>query len=167
MPASSITVPLVGMHFRPPAKFVLAALPAGAPLRLEAEPGNPYDAKAIRVFARCDSIPESQYGTLAEALLGTGLDIEDVLAGGIDPGASGAVHAGEIWLGYIADSDGKLCRQGGLAGNREVAAMAPLSDDGLSVFVGGLAASLVFAGDGSPGVLVRQTPVASDGVAAP
>jgi hypothetical protein len=142
------------MHFRPPAKFVLASLPAGCQLRLEPEPSNPYDEKAIMVFCQAKDIPESQHGALAEALLGTGFDISDVLAGGIDPSGSGAVGAGEIWLGYVADSDGKLCRQRGCAGNAQVREMLDENADPAD-WTGKLLASLVFASDGAPGVLVR------------
>jgi hypothetical protein len=44
------TAPLVGMHFRPPAKAILAVLPGHTPLRCVLEPDNPYDANAIAVF---------------------------------------------------------------------------------------------------------------------
>lgn len=41
---------LVGAHFRPPAKAVLAALPSETPLALRAEPENPYDTQAMAVY---------------------------------------------------------------------------------------------------------------------
>ena len=42
--------PLVGSHFRPPAKALLASLPAGFHLELRPEPLNPYDPNAIEVW---------------------------------------------------------------------------------------------------------------------
>jgi hypothetical protein len=47
---------LVGAHFRPPAKLILAALPAGTPLVLEPEPENPYDPQALKVCIRTENI---------------------------------------------------------------------------------------------------------------
>lgn len=54
---TSHTLPLVGMHFRPPAKAILAVLPVGCPLWLEPEPENPYDANALKVNVRSADIP--------------------------------------------------------------------------------------------------------------
>lgn len=41
--------PIVGMHFRPPAKAIIANLPSGTPLLLEAEPDNQYDNNAVKI----------------------------------------------------------------------------------------------------------------------
>jgi len=87
---TNFTVPLVGAHFHPPAKWVLPCLPAGIILRLEPDPGNPYDEFAIRVLCASESIPVGQHEMLAEALVGTAFELADVLA------------AGEIWLGFVA-----------------------------------------------------------------
>lgn len=103
----TLTVPLVGSHFRPPAKQVLAHLPNGTQLRLEPESENPYDANAIRVYCQGSAIPESEHPQLAEDLVGTGSELEEVLGQ-------------EIWLGYIGDSKGKLCQKNGWRGNAEV-----------------------------------------------
>lgn len=128
----TLTVPLVGMHFRPPAKQVLAALPSGAELILEPEPENPYDPKAVKVLARTKAIPTSQHSSLDESLQGTGVYLQDLLAWE------------DIWLGYVADSDGKVCA-GGKPGNREVvSAMLSASHQ----------ATLVFLPDGKPAVVV-------------
>ena len=125
----TVLVPLVGMYFRPPAKLVLGVLPSGASLRLVAEPDNPYDAKAIKVFVAFSEIPESQRVELAKALPSAGYDIDELEA------------TGEIHLGYIADSDGKVCRATGMRGNREIA--------------GASSGTLSFAADGSPLVVVE------------
>lgn len=103
-----LRAPLVGMHFRPPAKVILASLPAGAGLQLELEPENPYDPKALRVLVSPDEIPAGQHESLAEALPASGHELHEVLAG--EP----------VWLGYVADSDGKICQTARLPGNREL-----------------------------------------------
>lgn len=45
-----LTAPIVGMHFRPPAKDVIALLPAGVKLELRRQPDNEYDPFAVQVF---------------------------------------------------------------------------------------------------------------------
>lgn len=73
---------LVGAYHRPPAKQVLAHLPAGAELLLQREPTNPYDAGAIRVLVNlAEEIPDGQFGALDEALTGTGADLAELIAG--------------------------------------------------------------------------------------
>jgi len=100
---------LVGSHFRPPAKVLLAHLPAGQLLRLEAEPGNPYDEHAIRVMLRSADIPASQHGSLAESLPSQGFELEQVLAE-------------EEWqIGYVAATGGKPLVGTDFAGNQEFA----------------------------------------------
>lgn len=135
----SLLVPLVGMHFRPPAKWVLEHLPANTELRLVPEPENPYDPKAIKVLVEPRFIPESQHEALREKLLGTGYDLDELLALG-----------SPIWLGFVGDSEGKLCREAGLPGNGDVAGMA--RDRGCEV--ADLLASLGFQLDGKPAVHV-------------
>lgn len=98
---------LVGMHFRPPAKWLLASLPAGTPLELRREPDNRYDEKAIAVFLASSSIPASQHETLGEALTGTGETLESVL------------DQPEWMLGYVAATGGKPLSGTDLAGNAE------------------------------------------------
>lgn len=46
----TLTSPIVGAHFRPPAKAILAVLPSGTALRLRPESDNPYDSNAIQVL---------------------------------------------------------------------------------------------------------------------
>lgn len=56
-----------GMHFRPPAKSILAALPANHPILLQPEPDNPYDQNAIKVLVDLDELPESSHAALLVA----------------------------------------------------------------------------------------------------
>src|SRR5258706_6686427 len=70
---------LVGAHFRPPAKQVLAHLPVGAELILQREPENPYDVGAIKVLVDLVEVAEGQRGALDEALTGTGVDLVELL----------------------------------------------------------------------------------------
>lgn len=103
---SSIRASLVGAHFRPPAKQVLSALAAATPLTLVPEPENPYDAKAIAVFWQsADADPDTQ-ARVIDAMAGTGAEFAEL---------------GLLQLGYVADSDGKACKQYGFPGNREIA----------------------------------------------
>ena len=71
--------PIVGAHFRPPAKAILASLPQGAALSLVPEPENPFDSNAIAVFVEPKEIPPSEHETLAETAQGMGFEIEDIL----------------------------------------------------------------------------------------
>ena len=47
------------MHFRPPARAILNALPAGHPLWLKPEPENPYDPNAVAVWFDAETIRHS------------------------------------------------------------------------------------------------------------
>lgn len=55
----SHSAPLVGAHFRPPARAILSAIPAGHPLLLRPEPSNPYDPNAIAVWFDAETIRHS------------------------------------------------------------------------------------------------------------
>lgn len=90
-----LTSLLVGEHFRPPAKLILAHLSSGCQLILEPEDGNPYDEEAVKVLIECKHIPESQYQALDEELPAMGFTLEQVMSGGT------------CWLGYIPKSGGK------------------------------------------------------------
>lgn len=132
---NQITTLLVGAHFRPPAKQLIAVLPTGAALILSPEPDNPYDSKAIKVsVCPAETVPMSQFETLAESLEGTGVDLNDLMAAPL-------VH-----LGYLPDSEGKLCRHC-LEGNAEVGRMI---DGNWPEFQ----AILQFAPDGKPQVFI-------------
>jgi len=81
---------IVGMHFRPPAKAIMAVLPTGAELRLEREPENQYDVNAVKVLVASAAIPKSQHEDLDLQASGFGHSLEEILA---EP----------FWhLGYIA-----------------------------------------------------------------
>lgn len=108
MPA--LTVDLVGSHFRPPAGVILSNLPAGTSLLLQPDPANLYDTKAIKVLAdlsRTELSPD-QLAQLNQMVDEAGYDLRDLIA-------SGLFH-----LGFIGDSDGKVCRETDRPGNREV-----------------------------------------------
>lgn len=134
---------LVGAHFRPPAKQILAHIPAGAGLSVEAEPDNPYDPGAIRVWIDPGFIPASQYPALETELPNGGTTLEAVLAGG------------PVWLGYVAGQSGKpllKARAGGepeLIGNQQ---LAELGDWTRFQF------QLGFGADGTPRLVVETEP---------
>lgn len=71
-------VPLVGSHFRPPAKVLLASLPAGHPLELRPEPSNPYDPNAIAVYLDAHTLPAEAKEELVNTLDGSGFDLDDL-----------------------------------------------------------------------------------------
>jgi HIRAN domain len=73
------TLPVVGMHFRPPAKPILANLPSGAILRLAPEPTNPYDPNAVAVFVPTEEIPESQHQALDLSAGPFGFTLDQIL----------------------------------------------------------------------------------------
>lgn len=77
---ASFSVALVGMHFRPPAKALLAVLPGGATLLLEREPDNPYDPNAVKVSVAVAEIPKVMHDDLAMALPQWGKSLEEVMA---------------------------------------------------------------------------------------
>lgn len=90
----SITTQLVGAHFRPPAKALLACLPAGHPLLLRPEPTNEYDDNAVQVLLMRDSL---------ESLLADvdfSAELENQLAGqGFD---LATIREADEWhLGYL------------------------------------------------------------------
>lgn len=90
---SKFFAPLVGMHFRPPAKALLACLPSGCALALRLEPDNPHDPNAVQVLVRSADIPETQDDVLAGQLPGMGYALTDVRGD----------DAKEEWhLGYVA-----------------------------------------------------------------
>lgn len=93
---STLTSLLVGAFHRPPAKQVIAVLPAGCPLILEEDFGNPWDeGNAIKVLVAPSAIPESQHQILALTLMGTGTEIDELLAGA------------PIQLGFVAAAKNK------------------------------------------------------------
>ena len=95
---------LVGMHFQPPAKLVLAALPAGTVVELIPEPENPYDVNAIKVWVDASAIDKQALVLESESLAGMGFFPEEILSGE------------SICLGHIAASGGKPIAKAGAAG---------------------------------------------------
>ena len=77
---TSHLVPLVGAHYRPPAKALLAHLPTGAKLMLRPEPNNPYDSSAIAVLIDPEQVPSSQHRKLENDALSYGFDLEEILS---------------------------------------------------------------------------------------
>lgn len=73
-------VPLVGAHYRPPAKSILANLRGETPLLLEAEPENKFDANAVKVLVETKEIPEDQHENLDMMAAGYGISIQEILA---------------------------------------------------------------------------------------
>ena len=71
-------VPLVGSHFRPPAKALLACLPAGFPLELRPEPSNPYDQNAVAVWLDTKLLTPASREELTTTLEGSGFDLSDI-----------------------------------------------------------------------------------------
>lgn len=81
-------VPIVGMHFRPPAKHLVAALPLGSPLTLVRDPENSYEQKArtsngtaaaIKVFLPTADLPEVFWTEVEPHLAGCGSSREELL----------------------------------------------------------------------------------------
>src|SRR5258708_34749998 len=95
MPVKSL---LVGSHFRPPAKQLLASLPSGTPCQLVPEPENPYDEHAIRVELPLSSLPDPNPLAIGidHSLEGTGFTLADLLE------SDTPIH-----LGYIPQSINK------------------------------------------------------------
>ena len=78
---TTFSVPLVGSHFRPPAKSILACLPANAQLEVRQEPENPYDSTAVAVWVKGSAVPESMHPELEALAQGQGFALADILAG--------------------------------------------------------------------------------------
>lgn len=76
---TTLTLPIKGAYFRPPAKALLDALSVGTPLTLLAEPDNEYDPNAIAVWLASASIPETSHAALRAGLGPFGSSLEEVL----------------------------------------------------------------------------------------
>jgi hypothetical protein len=130
---STYTLPIVGAHFRPPAKAILANLPSSASLRLAPEPTNPYDPNAISVHVSPSEIPESQHQALALTTEGMGFGLDQIL------------EADSWHLGYIPAVNAK-----------DIAPVLSNHLDNLFLTCGQkedfVSGTLVFAPDGKPQV---------------
>lgn len=90
---TTVKAPLVGMHFRPPAKAILAVLPSACPLSVVPEPDNPHDENALAVFVKSAGIPEHSHSDLDREAQFFGSSVQEILAR-------------DAWqLGYIARQD--------------------------------------------------------------
>lgn len=123
------TFPIVGSHYRPPAKAILEALPLNTPLTLHAEPENEYDTNAIQVLVASSAIAravrnsEECRRTLVNACADCGFTDFETL------------FAQESWhLGYIP---------------RGIAAKIKLDEDALG--------ALCFLPDGKPAISTSET----------
>lgn len=137
-----LIVPIVGSHFHPPAKQLLAGLPSGVALTLQAEPDNPYDEHAVLVHLDVANIPPAGFGRISIELDGTGSDIDSLLAEGV------------IVLGHCAASGGKPIAKlqvgcaDKLSGTLEVGALLEHEHPD------NVKCSLMFLADGSPAIEV-------------
>ncbi len=73
-------LPIVGAHFRPPAKSILSVLPSNAPLLLRPEPDNPFDANAVQVLVASATIPSRVHEDLRASAEPYGYSLESILA---------------------------------------------------------------------------------------
>lgn len=89
------SAPIVGSHWRPPAKAILQVLPANCPLVLRHDPENEFSTEAIAVYLRSADIPQSAHQELELHGPGYGFSLESILA------------QAEWHLGYIAEIGNK------------------------------------------------------------
>lgn len=90
-------LPIVGAHFRPPAKALLGVLPMGTKLTLFPEPTNPYDANAVQILLDGQDIGDTiSDATIADAIIGTGWSPEEVREGVLHLGYIPKTEA--VWL---------------------------------------------------------------------
>jgi len=73
------SAPIVGMHFRPPAKALVAALPSGTPLLLEPEPTNQYDPFAVKVLVDLSDMYDDFWDEIDQALGLAGVEKDELL----------------------------------------------------------------------------------------
>lgn len=73
-----MSLPIVGAHFRPPAKALLSVLPGGTVLRAVPEPENPYDGNAIAIWLDTSAIPHTHADAIATAVAGYGFSREEI-----------------------------------------------------------------------------------------
>lgn len=138
---SKFTTLIVGAHFRPPAKQVLAHCVSGTEVSLEEENDNAYDDAAVRVMLDPKVIPESEYQTMESELLEAGVTIEQLMSGG------------PLKIGFIPAQDGKPLIKARLSnpdilGNRQVRELMMAGP--------GLSSTLGFAPDGSLLLVLEQ-----------
>ena len=74
------TLPIVGAHFRPPAKALIQSMPMAHPLELRPEPTNPYDSNAVAIWLDAHTLPDESLEELRHTLPGMGSDIDDLMS---------------------------------------------------------------------------------------
>lgn len=84
---------IVGDVFRPPAKAILAVIPAGTPLQLVAEPSNQHDENAVKVMIQSSDIPHTVSEAFEEVGAKYGYSFEELM------------QKSEWQLGYIPRTD--------------------------------------------------------------
>ena len=88
----TMSFPIVGAHFRPPAKAILECLPAGSALSLRPEPDNPFDSNAVQVIVQ---------GAVLQGLPAIIQNRLDDLAGMYGSDLASILAATEWHLGYV------------------------------------------------------------------
>lgn len=126
--------PIVGAHFRPPAKGLLQALPQGTPLQLRPDPDNEYDPGAVAVWYITDQI-EIENKLAAEI---------DLFCSGFGFGLTEIVSCPEWHLGYIPAESNKKDGPSGTAMRRALVGPGPWD------------CTLTFLPDGRPGVKLES-----------
>lgn len=122
MQLSKLSIPLVGMHFRPPAKEVLSVLVNGTELILRPEPTNEYDMNAVMVLVDMAEFPVAKIDLL-QVVIGNKWDACEICAQGL------------FQLGYLAASGAKTAKGG--PGNGEFLLLASsIGQDNLEARLG-------------------------------
>lgn len=130
---STVICPIVGAHFRPPAKGLLQSLPLHHTLSLRPEPTNEYDPQAIAVWLLTSTLTPELGPDLATYCTGFGYALADILA---QP---------EWHLGYIpAQANAK----DGPSGTHARLALSNLGDAPWTC-------TLAFAPDGRPAISIQ------------
>jgi hypothetical protein len=140
---SNLLIPLVGAHFHPPAKGILAGLPAGVPLSLVPEPDNPYDENAVLVHLHARDIPEASRDRVNDEIGGMGSSVEDLLAQGV------------VVLGHCAASGGKPLAKLQTGCDDVLHGTLDVHDTGLFELKLMYNATLAFLPDGSPAIALQ------------
>lgn len=158
----SITTQIVGAHFRPPAKALLACLPAGHQLWLRPEPTNEYDENAVQVLLRSTSLQPLLSepfikDELDRQLSGQGFDLESVLAQpewhlGFLPKAAKGNPALQEWNVGVQQAIHQVCDHEGQRIENELGA---IKDDPV------VACLLSFDSAGKPICIIPWPPTAS------
>lgn len=123
--SETITTSLVGAHFRPPAKALLAFLPAGCPLALRPEPTNEYDENAVQVVLRTailipilDHAAVLDEAEVVQVLASAGFDLQSIREEqewhlGYLPRAAKGNAALEEWNVQVQQAVYGVCMQSG------------------------------------------------------